>query len=134
MSFTPSTVPIYAVAPLEIGPVVLPTTAKTVLTDLSNSVTVLPAVTASRKVILPKLVIRAVGALTTGRMMLFTFTGTTAIFLRGIQHNSVAADGEIDFLFTDADYQIVPEGVGLIVGSSVAQANAAVVVGRAKLM
>lgn len=138
MAYQPNSVPYYSKGPLNLNPVVLPSTAKTVFTDTSNTVTVVPTVAVGAKVAVQKLVVRSVANLTAGRMVALLTNGTTTLQAKDVAHTSTtvsttAGAADIDFGLTDTDPIFVEEGWSLIVGSAVAQAaNAAVVTGRGR--
>lgn len=141
MPFTPNTVPTYAQAPLDLAPVTLPATAKTVFTDTSNAQLLLATVAVGRKATFARIYAQPVANLTAGRLMLFKSNdgGSTARMVKDVAHASLtvsttAEGAEIDFGYTEADPLIVEEGWSLYVASAVAQASgAAIVAGRGKI-
>lgn len=140
MAYAANPTPIYAREPLDLMPVAVPSTAKSVFTDISNSVLIASNATNSqRKRVYQKVFIQPTANLTAGRMMLFKYDGTTAYLAKDVAHGSISvtttAEGaEIDFGFTDADPLILEEGWSAYVGSAVAQAaGSAIVNGRGKL-
>lgn len=140
MAYAANVTPIYAREPLDLVPVAVPATAKTVFTDITNAVQIANNVNGSqRKQVFQKVFIQPTANLTAGRMMLFKYNGTTAFLAKDVAHGSISvtttAEGaEIDFGFTDADPLILEEGWSAYVGSAVAQAaGSAIVNGRGKL-
>ena len=136
MPWSQNLTPGYAVGPFAPVPVLLPTTAKTVMTDNTNAVKVIDhsvAALLNFRILLSQVDLLPTGALSAGKFWLFlAATSTTSGFLEKDELVSASQSGfsttvggtRLNFAtWTSAKPLIVPEGYDLWAASSVAQAT-----------
>jgi hypothetical protein len=136
MAWTPNQQPAVAVGPLASLPVLLPTTAKTVMTDNTNAVKVIDhtALTlVNYRILLSQVDLLPTGALSAGKFWLFLAqSGATTGFLEKDELVNLSQSGfsttvggtRLNFpTWTSTKPLIVPEGYDLWAASSVAQSN-----------
>jgi len=134
MPFTPNPTPVYAAGPIAAGPIVLPSTAKTVFTDQTNAVQLLAA-TANNRQVITGLSVEVTATLTAGKLLAFLSLGATAgqtFEVGSVAHaaltvSTTAAVAPIAFAFTPTAPLIIPEGYSLWLASAVAQPAGALV-------
>lgn len=127
----PNATPFYPSGPLSVGPAVLPATAKTVLTDTSNAVQAIAALSNNVQEV-DQLVVEVTATLSAGKLLAFLYNGTTAFQVADIAHaaltvSAVAGVSRLDFGIAASAPIIVPASWSLWLASAVAQPAGALV-------
>lgn len=126
MAFTPNDKPYYARGPLPVGPVAVPTTAKTVFNNDTNTAVLLPALPDNRQAV-TALSVEVTANVTSGKLMLYVINGAGVAFqVASIAHGplsptTTATATKITFLIPAAEPILVPEGCSLAIATAVAQ-------------
>lgn len=126
MPFTPNAIPTYAQGPMPLLPAVLPATAKTVFTDITNAVKVVDTVATGRIGAVTGITVEATANLSAGKLVAYLWNGTTLVEVASVAHvaltSSATAAAQVVFDKVTATAPIyVPEGWSLYLATLVAQ-------------